>query len=465
MSKYASLFNTSSPKTAIAPAQEVRGGRLQGSEKAVYTLLFVDDEPGVLRALQRIFLEENYRILTAPSAAEALKVLESETVHLVITDHRMPAMTGAQLLKELKQRWPATIRIMLTGYADVQSIMGAVNEGAVYKFITKPWNDEDLRLTVSLALQQYELIKENRKLKEITQTQQVKIRNYAALVTGNRRAMGNILIKAGLIRAEDLARAQKAQQDKEYLTETLARLGLATEAKIVRVLGEHLKVQAIDLREMNLAPGIVKFLPQSFCEKNRLIPVALDKRHITVAMADPSDMPMCDNLEFMTGLKVKPLVAGSGEILRQLKAAYGESREDKFAGADEVSEIEPLEEIDIIIEEEEADLNIQELIGSSEVPPIIRIVNAVISEAIRYRASDIHIEPKTKYSVVRYRIDGILHSKIKIPPELHNSTVSRIKILARMDISERRRPQDGRITVKSGTRIVDIRVSSMPTSF
>ncbi len=128
-----------------------------------------------------------------------------------------------------------------------------------------------------------------------------------------------------------------------------------------------------------------------------------------------------------------------------------------------MSDLDPFDEIDIIISDEEPDVNIQELIGTSEVPPIIRIVNAIISEAIRYKASDIHIEPKTKYTIVRYRIDGMLHTKIRVPPELHLATVSRIKILAKMDIAERRKPQDGRITVKSGTRIVDIRVSTMPT--
>ncbi len=111
----------------------------------------------------------------------------------------------------------------------------------------------------------------------------------------------------------------------------------------------------------------------------------------------------------------------------------------------------------------EEQVNIDELLGSSKVPPIIRIVNAIISEAIRYKASDIHLEPKTKYSVIRYRIDGMMHNKIKIPTDIHPAVISRIKIIAKMDIAERRLPQDGRITVKSGTRIVDIRVSTMPT--
>ncbi len=128
---------------------------------------------------------------------KALEIMAVETVNLVVSDHRMPGVTGSELLKIIKEKWPATIRIMLTGHADVNSIMGAVQDGAVYKFITKPWNDEDLRLTVSLALQQYVLMQENRKLKEIARTQQLKIHTYANLFDENRGMRAGILVKAG----------------------------------------------------------------------------------------------------------------------------------------------------------------------------------------------------------------------------------------------------------------------------
>ncbi len=464
MSKFAGLFKEIASTDLEV---ETSGESLQtdtAEETEHFTLLFVDDEESVLRALKRIFLEENYTIHTACSAEEAIEIMEQEKVHLIISDHRMPGMTGAELLRIIKERWPDTIRIMLTGYADIQSIMGAVNDGAVYKFITKPWNDEDLRLTVSLALQQYVLIQENKKLKEITKKQQIKLKNYSALFSENRGVMGNILVKAGVITQEDLRRALKERRDDEFLSETLQRLGLAKESRIIKALQDHLKIDYIDLKETHINPAVVKFLPRELCEKNRIIPVRLDGNQITLAMADPSDIFMCDNIALMTGLKVVPLIASSTEILRYLNKVYGEKKEsDLLEGVDEVSEIEPIDEIDIVIDEEEEEINVQELIGSSEVPPIIRIVNAIISEAIRYNASDVHIEPKTKYTVVRYRIDGMLHSKIRIPSELHPATISRVKIIAKMDIAERRKPQDGRITVKAGTKIVDIRVSTMPT--
>lgn len=470
MAKFSELFKNvaagEEPPQPLMPDNDASLVEYSETESR-FTLLFVDDEEGVLRALRRIFIDENYEILTAESAEKALEILGKQTVHLVVSDHRMPGMTGAQLLKEIKQKWPDTIRIMLTGYADVQSIMGAVKEGAVFKFITKPWNDEDLRLTVSLALQQYALIQENKKLKEIAKAQQSKIRNFAGLFDDDKSMLGSILTEEGVIRKDDFATVLQGKKPGELLVDALVRTSVSTEAKILKSLQNHLGVEFIDLREASLTPGVVRCLPRDMCEKHRLIPVRLDGNRLTIAMADPSDIFKIDNISRVLGLKVVPLLSTSSEIQAQLARIYGEGAAAIVSSGgeefDEFGELEPLDEIDIVIEDEEADVSVDELIGSSKVPPIIRVVNAVISEAVRYRASDIHIEPKTKCTVIRYRIDGLLHGKIRIPSDIHAAVISRVKILAKMDISERRKPQDGRITVKAGTRIVDMRVSTLPT--
>ncbi len=462
MAKYAGFFKSGSKD--IVPEEPLRSEEPAIAMDGRFTLLFVDDEENVLNALRRIFLEENYEILTATSAKEALAILESAKVHLVISDHRMPGITGAELLREIKERWPQTIRIMLTGHADIQAIMGAVNEGAVYKFITKPWNDEDLRLTVSIALQQYSLIQENKRLKEIAKEQQVKIKSYSNLFDEYRGILGSILIKAGCITSDQLARAAKEALKDEFIGDTLVRLGFTTEARIMDALQKHQNLNSIDLNEVRINPNIIKFLPRELCERNRLLPVRLDGKQLTLAMADPSDILKIDNISMLTGFKVLPVVAKSSAIAACLKKIYGEDAVSLDVPVlEENIEAEPFEEIDVVIDEEDSDVNPQELISSSGIPPIVRIVNAIILEALRYKASDIHIEPKTKYTIVRYRIDGMLHTKIKIPPHLHAATISRIKILSKMDISERRKPQDGRITLKTGTRLVDVRVSSMPT--
>ncbi len=457
MSSYSHLFK--SAPAAARSAEERPGPDQSVNQQQEFALLFVDDEEAVLNALRRIFVDENYIIFTANTGEKALKILEERQIHLLITDHRMPQMNGAELLKIVRDRYPETIRIMLTGFADVNSIMGAVKEGAVYKFITKPWNDEDLRLTVSLALQQYILMRENRHLKELARQQQNKIKNYAGLFEENRGMLGDILVKCGLIVQDDLNLAVKQLESDEFLGDTLVRMKLLTESQMIAAMQKSLGVEYLDLSELNIPSNVVRCLPRELCERSRIIPVKLDGNQLTIAMADPSDILKCDNIAMVTGLKVISVLAQSSQIGERLKHVWDS---DELA-LDDYSDLEPLDEIDIVLDEEEKDISVEELIGSSKVPPVIRIVNAVISEAIRYGASDIHIEAKTKFSVIRYRIDGMLHAKIRIPSDLHASVISRLKILARMDISERRRPQDGRITVKSGTRIVDLRVSSLPT--
>ncbi len=468
MPKYADLFKVKAAtesKSRLIIEDEVTE-EVYTEKEEHFTLLFVDDEAGVLNALRRIFREENYEILTAASGEEAIKIMENNTIiHLVISDHMMPEMLGSELLKEIKNRWPETIRIMLTGHADINAIMGAVNEGAVYKFITKPWNDEDLRLTASLALQQYVLIQENKKLKEFSKKQQQKIRSYSKMFDEYRGILGAILVKTGTITNEQLDRALKEKQKDEFLGDTFVRLGFISESKIVKAIQKHQHLDYMDIKEVHINPSVAKFLPRELCEKNRLLPIKLEGKNLTIAMADPSDIIKIDNISMLIGFKVIPVVATSSDIMAQIKRIYGEGSEFEKALDDvqEALELEPIEEIDIIIEEDEADANIEELINTSGVPPIVRIVNAIILEALRYQASDIHIEPKTKYSIVRYRIDGMLHTKIKIPSHLHPPTISRIKILSDLDIAERRKPQDGRITIKTGTRIVDVRISLMPT--
>ncbi|MBI5556268.1 MAG: Flp pilus assembly complex ATPase component TadA [Deltaproteobacteria bacterium] len=436
-------------------------GAHQGQQ---YTLLLVDDEQGVLRALKRLFSDEEYRIITCEEPAKALAIMEKEEVQLVISDQKMPRMTGIELLARIKKKWPATVRIMLTGFTDVDTIMAAVNEGSVYKFITKPWNDEDLKLTVRLALEQYALKKENSELKVLTRQQQEKIQKYANVLGEDQSIVGNYLLRAKKISREDLDYARKQRKKDELLVETVVRLGYVTEADIVEILKKNLKLEYVDLEALAPSKSVIKYLPRDLCERNRLIPIRLNERQLTVAMADPSDMFKCDNIAMMTGLKVAPVIASASDIFALLARTYEDPVLTEPRGAlSTLADAEPEEDIDIILDEEEKNVNVQQLISSAQVPPVIRIVNAILTEAIHNKASDVHLEPKTNSTLVRYRVDGMLHSRVKIPIDLHPAIVSRVKILAKLDISERRIPQDGRITLKVAGKMIDIRVSTMPT--
>jgi len=195
-------------------------------------------------------MEENYGSMSAASAKEALCPHRKVACNLIISDHRMTEMSGAELLREIKERWPQTIRIMLTGQADISAIMGAVNEGAVYKFITKPWNDDDLRLTVSIALQQYSLLQENKRLKNIAKDQHLKLKNYSNLFDEYRGILGPILVKGRYISSEQLAKRQRRQSKANSSETHSSGLGYTTESHIVEALQKHQNLAYADLNEV-----------------------------------------------------------------------------------------------------------------------------------------------------------------------------------------------------------------------
>src|SRR3990167_1938013 len=179
MSRFGSLFlnRSDSPESKGSPEPEAP----EPQALVPYELLFIDDEANVLSALKRVFRQENYRIRTAQDARTALQMLAEQPCHLLITDYKMPGMSGADLLREVRQNYPDTIRILLTGQADTDAVMAAIKEGAVYKFILKPWNDDDLRVTVALGLEQYELRRENAQLKEGQEKQSKELSMLARL--------------------------------------------------------------------------------------------------------------------------------------------------------------------------------------------------------------------------------------------------------------------------------------------
>ena len=460
MSRFASLFLDDTRTDGEAPPPEPP----ESSAPEPYRLLFVDDEVNVLKSMRRIFRRENYELLTAGSGAEALELLEKhQPVHVIVSDHRMPGMTGTELLKQVKTRYPRTIRIMLTGYADTDAVMGAVNEGAVYKFITKPWNDDDLRLTVGLALEQYDLIRENRSLKQQAESHRKEIKRLSRFVNAHHSQLGNILLKAGLIDAQVLEKALSIQvKSNALLPKILANIGAISEKAIIKAIEKDTTINRVYPAEFGVSEALAALIPREICEQNILIPLKRNDQKLIVAMADPTDLNKVDDLTFITGMPIEPVVAASREILDKIKAVYGdENNVDNLLSEIDLSD--PTEQIEIVLDEMDEAADIDELLRDKDKPPAIRIVNAIISDALRHGASDVHIEPKTKYVMVRYRIDDLLVDKLHVPPNMHLAIVSRIKVMSDLDIAERRRPQDGRITVKSSTRMVDMRISTLPT--
>lgn len=454
MSRYSALFSDD--------ASEEKSELTVQPRRAPYQILLVDDEPGVLNALRRVFRQENYTVHTAPGAEEALALLQKTPCHLMISDYMMPGMNGVELLRKVKELHPEMMRIMLTGHADTNAVMGAIKDGAVYKFILKPWNDDDLRVSVALALEQYDLVQKNRDLQKKNKENAREIESLARLTVTNRSQLAIMLHKRNLLNDRQLQDIYKQQQQrKEPILKLILDREWVPESRIREILRKELMIEEVILGEMAIDPAVSALLPRSFCDKQWVLPLRQQNRRLTLVMADPMDMGLIEDLRFSSGLEIHPVMANVKDIRDKIAQVYGDTvtfqdLETVMGGAD------PTDGIEVVIEDDD-DVSLDELLHSTDEPPAIRLANVIILEAIRLKASDIHIHPRTKDVVVRYRIDGVLHDKIHVPHSLHMSLVARIKVMAELDVTERRRPQDGRITVKTPMRIVDLRISSLPT--
>ncbi|MDC8759523.1 ATPase, T2SS/T4P/T4SS family [Janthinobacterium fluminis] len=428
-----------------------------------YRLLLVDDEPGVLAALRRVFRQENYDVVLCQDPQQALALLGAEAFHLLVSDYMMPGMTGGELLKRARALCPDTIRIMLTGHADVNAVVAAMKSGAVYKFILKPWDDDDLRVTVALALEQHQLIQKNNSLKRDNQAKRAEIEQLAKFGVSNRSQLAVMLNKRGMLnnaQVQELMRVQ--QQRKAPMIKLIVERGWLTEQAMHEFIGKELLIQQVALEEFSVDPGVAALVPTALCQRQQIVPLKIESRRLTLAMADPLDVGLLDDLRFVTGLEIAPVLAAMAAIQRKIADVYGCGAGELADAAGEFGAADPYEGIEILIEDED-EQSLEELLQGTDEPPAIRLVNSILVEAIRLGASDIHIQPRAKNVVVRLRIDGVLSDKIQIPHNMHQSIVSRIKVMAELDISERRRPQDGRLAVKTPKRVVDLRVSSLPT--
>lgn len=280
--------------------------------------------------------------------------------------------------------------------------------------------------------------------------------------------LGELLVKAQLISTQQLDKALEEQQATGgKLGEILQRLGFVTEDDIIECLSHQFGVPSINLRHFEIETAIAKTIPVDLARKYNVIPVNKTGATLTVAMADPTNIFAMDEITFVTGYRVEPVVASEEAIREAVDRYFGSSRElelkrvmDDLATADETA----LE----LLEEEEG-LDAEQLEEASSEAPVVRLVNIVLTDAIKRGASDIHIEPYEKAFRVRYRVDGILYEVMTPPHRLKDNITARIKVLSKLDIAEKRLPQDGRIKLKARVegrnRELDYRVSILPILF
>lgn len=288
---------------------------------------------------------------------------------------------------------------------------------------------------------------------------------------GAKKKMGDILIKEDVINLDQLKTALEEQRSTgKRLGETLLNLGYIDEHQLVAYLSKQYGVPAINLDQFDISNDTLKLIPRESAIKHKLIPVNKSKDSIVVAMADPSNIFAIDDLKFATGKKIEVVVTSERSVTKAIEKFYGSEEEWKSAVKSEQSDKEvdrllgDLDDFDLELSKSE-EIDVSDLEKASEEAPVIKLVNHILTDSIRKGASDIHIEPYEKDLRIRYRIDGVLYDTLRPPLKLKNAISSRIKIMANLDIAERRLPQDGRIKVKMGNRTMEYRVSVMPTIF
>ena len=270
--------------------------------------------------------------------------------------------------------------------------------------------------------------------------------------------IGQLLIEAGLISHDDLEKGLKEQKKSgKFLCTVLVEMGLIQEEMILPILGKQLNMPFVKIKNLEIAPEVVRKVPAKFATHYKLMPIAISDNEITLAVTDPLDVHTLDDLRLLLGLEVKPMLAGEKDIIEAMRKYYG-------VGAETLERIVSEKSTTISLSTPDKTENIETL---AEDASIIKFVNQILAQALSERASDVHIEPFEDELRVRMRVDGILYDT-PIPPSIkyfHQVIVSRIKIMANLNIAERRLPQDGRIKVRLQDKELDLRVSIIPSTF
>jgi type IV pilus assembly protein PilB len=286
----------------------------------------------------------------------------------------------------------------------------------------------------------------------------------AAPVAATER-IGDLLLKEGLVTREQLEKALVEQrQNGTRIGYSLIKLGYLNELDLTRMLARQFRMPAVDLSKFEVDPRITKLVPADLALKHLVLPLKRDGRTLTVAMADPTDLGVLDDLKFITRYDIFPVIAGEYTLRGAIDRYYDGAdaslqnllKDIDFGEAD--SDVE-------LVEDTDEETNMAALAAAIDDAPVVKLINGILTDAVKRGASDIHFECFEHELRVRYRIDGALQDIMKPPIKLRAALISRFKIMSQLNIAERRVPQDGRIKLKMGRKVIDFRVSTLPTLF
>ncbi len=271
--------------------------------------------------------------------------------------------------------------------------------------------------------------------------------------------LGDLLVREGLISKKQLDEALTEQRNTgARLGYCLVKMKLIQEIEITKMLAKQYRMPAVDLSRFEVDPAVIKLVRAEVAVKNMVLPLKREGRTLTIAMADPSDVATVDDLKFMTRYDIFPVIAGEYTLKEQIEKYYEQTEAQLDSLLKDIEAGEDLE----IVEEEEED---QGPVDVADDAPVVKLINAILTEAVRRGVSDVHVEPFEHEIRIRYRLDGSLQEVMKPPVKLKADLTSRIKIMSNLNIAEKRLPQDGRIKLKMGKRVIDFRVSTLPVIF
>ncbi len=275
--------------------------------------------------------------------------------------------------------------------------------------------------------------------------------------------LGELLVREALLTREGLARAlqEQAQHPGQRLGLTVVKMGLVPETEVVRMLARQYRMPAVDLSRFEVDTKLLKLIPAELASKHTVLPLKRDGRQLTVAIADPTKMGVVDDLKFITRYDIVPVLAGEYSMRAAIEKHY-EANEIQMQSL--LQDLVDEDEIEVL-EEQDHDVDASVLAAQVDEAPVVKLINAILIDAVNKGASDIHFECFEHELRVRYRIDGALSEVMKPPMKMRSALISRFKIMASLNIAERRVPQDGRIKLKVAKKVIDFRVSVLPTLF
>ena len=285
----------------------------------------------------------------------------------------------------------------------------------------------------------------------------------ASVVPNSGERIGDLLLREGMVTKEQLARAvQEQNQNGTRIGYNLVKLGYVQEAELTRVLARQFRMPAVDLTRFEVDARIAKLIPTDLATKHLVLPLKRDGRTLTVAMADPTNLGVIDDLKFITRYDIFPVIAGEYTLRNAIEKFY-EAPDVQMQTL--LADIEGLDGDVEVMEDKDDEPSVVALTALVDEAPVVKLINAILTDAVKRGASDIHFECFEHELRVRYRVDGALIEVMKPPMKMKAALISRFKIMASLNIAERRVPQDGRIKLKIGKKVIDYRVSTLPTLF